>query len=192
MTTDAIPVLHVADAQAAAEWYRRLGFVVEFEHRFEPDFPAYVGVRREGAQLHLSEHAGDAPPHTLVYLWVEDVDAVAAEFGAAVDEQPWAREVSLSDPDGNRLRVATPAPERDVDRELGAGTVAAWTSLEGAMWREETRGDRSWMEEHLATDFTEFGYSGRAYTTEMNSFTSRKLRSAWMPPAVAHAPMVTR
>src|SRR5215470_20160381 len=27
---------------------------------------------------------------------------------------------------------------------------------------------------------------------EMNSFTSLKFRSAWMPPAVAHAPMVTR
>src|ERR1039457_1432915 len=27
---------------------------------------------------------------------------------------------------------------------------------------------------------------------EMNSFTSLKLRSAWIPPAVAHAPMVTR
>ena len=35
-------------------------------------------------------------------------------------------------------------------------------------------------------------YSGWAYTTEVNSSTSLKLRSAWMPPAVAQAPMVTR
>ena len=34
-------------------------------------------------------------------------------------------------------------------------------------------------------------YSGRAYTTEVNSLTSAKLRSAWIPPAVAQAPIVT-
>src|ERR1700693_3225386 len=34
--------------------------------------------------------------------------------------------------------------------------------------------------------------SGRAYTAWVNSRTSLKLRSAWMPPAVAQAPMVTR
>ena len=34
-------------------------------------------------------------------------------------------------------------------------------------------------------------YSGRAYTAARNSATSAKLRSAWTPPEVAHAPMVT-
>ena len=33
-------------------------------------------------------------------------------------------------------------------------------------------------------------YSGRAYTAAVKSATSAKFRSAWMPPAVAHAPMV--
>jgi hypothetical protein len=37
------------------------------------------------------------------------VDVVASEFGVAVDEDGLAgREVELVDPDGNRLRVATP------------------------------------------------------------------------------------
>ena len=35
-------------------------------------------------------------------------------------------------------------------------------------------------------------YSGLAYTTEVNSATSAKFRSAWIPPCVAHAPIVTR
>ena len=35
-------------------------------------------------------------------------------------------------------------------------------------------------------------YSGLAYTTDANSSTSAKLRRACTPPAVAHAPMVTR
>ena len=34
-------------------------------------------------------------------------------------------------------------------------------------------------------------YSGLAYTTRTNSSTSAKFRSAWMPPAVAQAPIVT-
>ncbi len=32
---------------------------------------------------------------------------IAAEFGAKIHDQPWARETKLTDPDGNRLRVAT-------------------------------------------------------------------------------------
>jgi hypothetical protein len=53
--------------------------------RFEPHLPAYVGLRREGAQLHLSEHEGDARPGTLVYIWVDAIEPIAAEFGVTVD-----------------------------------------------------------------------------------------------------------
>ena len=81
MTTDVVPILRVADAAAAVVWYRRLGFEQQFEHRFEPHLPAYVGIRRGGAQIHLSEHTGDATPGTLVYLWVDEIDPIAAEFG---------------------------------------------------------------------------------------------------------------
>jgi catechol 2,3-dioxygenase-like lactoylglutathione lyase family enzyme len=102
-----VPIFRVADGHAAAEWYRRLGFSVEGEHRFAPGLPLYLYLRRGDMWLHLSEHEGDARPGTLVYLYVDDVDAVAAEFGAAITDQPWAREVALSDPDGNRLRVGT-------------------------------------------------------------------------------------
>ena len=42
------------------------------------------------------------------YLWVDAVDAIAADFGVEVDEMPWARDVELTDPDGNRIRVAEP------------------------------------------------------------------------------------
>jgi catechol 2,3-dioxygenase-like lactoylglutathione lyase family enzyme len=110
MTTDVVPILRVADAAAAVVWYQRLGFEQEFEHRFEPHLPAYVGIRREGAQIHLSEHPGDATPGTLVYLWVDEIDPIAAEFDVTVSDAPWGREVELTDPDGNRLRVAQPAP----------------------------------------------------------------------------------
>ncbi len=153
MTTDVVPILHVADAALAGQWYSRLGFTVAFEHRFEPHLPAYVGLQRDGAQIHLSEHAGDARPGTLVYIWVESVDPLAAEFGVAVEAAPWAREIELTDPDRNRLRVAEPT-------ETGDDELLA---LEAAMWDDTTRGDRAWMDEHLTTDFTEHGSSGRRY-----------------------------
>jgi hypothetical protein len=166
VTTDVVPILRVADSSRAVAWYRRLGFEQVFEHRFEPHLPAYVGIRRDNAQIHLSEHAGDANPHGLVYVWVDDVDAVATEFGATVDEQPWAREVSLTDPDGNRLRVAEPAEADTADGsiDVDAETIATLRDLERAMWADATRGNRSWVDEHLAPTFTEFGWSGRRYT----------------------------
>jgi len=41
-------------------------------------------------------------------LRVRDVDAIAAEFGLQSEDEPWAREIQLRDPDGNRLRIGTP------------------------------------------------------------------------------------
>ncbi len=166
MSTDIVPILRVSDAAVSVAWYRRLGFEQTFEHRFEPHFPAYVGVRRDGAQIHLSEHAGDANPHGLVYLWVEDVDAIAAEFGVVVSEEPWGRETSLVDPDGNRLRLAEPDRGPSTDHVLGDGATEQLIQLERQMWQEVTRGDRDWMAAHLTDSFTEFGWSGARYTRE--------------------------
>lgn len=163
MTTDVVPVLRVADAAAAVAWYARLGFAVEFEHRFEPHLPAYVGIRRDGARVHLSEHAGDAHPFGLAYVWVDDVDAIGIEFGIDVEEQPWGREVQLADPDGNRLRLAEPFVDHIADDVLGQGATAALIELEQAMWDQSSRGDRVWMDDHLAPTFSEIGWSGRTY-----------------------------
>lgn len=163
MTTDVIPILRVADATVASEWYRSLGFHISFEHRFGPGFPLYVGIRREGAQLHLSEHAGDATADTLVYVWVDDIDTLAAALDVEPSEQPWGREIEVNDPDGNRLRIAQPRTEPDVDTALGDGAAATLAQLEQAMWEPATRGDRAWMDAHLTDDFTEHGRSGRVY-----------------------------
>lgn len=103
-----IPILRVQDAAAAVEWYERLGFVQQWEHHFEPGLPAFVEIARGGVRLFLSEHTGDARPDTLVYLRVHDVGAVASEFGVPVMDAPWAQEIELRDPDGNRLRIGTP------------------------------------------------------------------------------------
>ena len=105
---EVVPVLRVADADRAVAWYARLGFHKEWEHRFEPGFPAFVSVARGRVRLYLSEHEGDARPGTLIHLYVNDVDAVSSELGIPVDDDGLAgRECDVEDPDGNRLRIAT-------------------------------------------------------------------------------------
>jgi len=107
---EVIPVLRVSEASRAVAWFARLGYEKEWEHRFEPGFPGFTSVSRGGAaRLFLSEHTGDARPDTLVHLRVDDLDKVAREFGAELLDKPWGREVHLTDPDGNRLRVGETA-----------------------------------------------------------------------------------
>jgi len=40
-----------------------------------------------------------------MYLYALDIEAIAREFGVEIIAQPWHREVQLTDPDGNRIRV---------------------------------------------------------------------------------------
>lgn len=108
MTDELVPVLYVEDADRAVAWYARLGFEKEWGHQFERGLPWFVSVARASVQLYLSEHTGDARPNTLLHLYVDDIEAVSAEFGVAIDEEGLAgRECELEDPDGNRLRIAT-------------------------------------------------------------------------------------
>ncbi|MEV5756876.1 hypothetical protein ACIQHU_17355 [Streptomyces tendae] len=44
---EVVPILRVRDAGAAVRWYARLGFVQQWEHRFEPGFQ--FGVHPEQA-----------------------------------------------------------------------------------------------------------------------------------------------
>jgi catechol 2,3-dioxygenase-like lactoylglutathione lyase family enzyme len=101
------PILRAADAEASAAWYARLGFSKDWEHRFEPGLPLLVSISRGPMRIFLSEHHGDARPGTLLYLSVEDVGAVAAEFGLTMERAPWGPEAELCDPDGNRLRFGS-------------------------------------------------------------------------------------
>jgi uncharacterized glyoxalase superfamily protein PhnB len=107
-----VPVLQVRDARRTLEFYvTKLGFTKEWEHQFEPGFPLFVSIGREGVRLFLTEHPESALG-SLVYIHVDHVDALTREFqaaGADIAEgpidQPWGmRELQLTDPDGNKLR----------------------------------------------------------------------------------------
>lgn len=108
MDEEVIPIIRVEAADVALKWYELLGFAAQWEHRFEPHLPAFVEVMRGPVRLFLSEHEGDARPDTLIYLRVSDVDEIAGRFGMSPEATPWAREIELRDPDGNRLRIGTP------------------------------------------------------------------------------------
>ena len=112
----AIPIIRIFSEEKAREFYVDfLGFTVEWEHRFEENFPLYAQVRRSDLILHLSEHHGDASPGSTVFVRCKGVDELCEELNAkdyrylkpGVMLQEWGmKEMTLSDPFGNRLRMA--------------------------------------------------------------------------------------
>ena len=139
---ETVPVLRVEDVKVARPWYRRLGFQTEWEHRFEPGFPAFASLRRgpegPGVRLFLSEHRGDTQGPALVYLRVADVAVIAAEFDVAIEAVDGRLEVHLEDPFGNRIVIRIPVRERtwrwlhlprgrllnEVSRRLGRASIS--------------------------------------------------------------------
>ncbi|MEP7269306.1 MAG: glyoxalase superfamily protein [Saprospiraceae bacterium] len=64
------PILRIFDEAKAKEFYLNwLGFTLDFEHRFEPDTPIYMGISMGNAQIHLSEHYGDGTPHSMINIY---------------------------------------------------------------------------------------------------------------------------
>jgi uncharacterized glyoxalase superfamily protein PhnB len=111
-----VPILRIFDEAKAREFYLDfLGFTLEFEHRFGENFPIYMGIKRDGVMLHLSEHHGDASPGSTVFLKMQGIDELCEELNAKsyrhakpdVQDMEWGtREMYVSDPFGNRIRFA--------------------------------------------------------------------------------------
>lgn len=120
------PVLASSDVAASVEFYRGLGFVLSFQDN--PDQPSYVGVARDGVEIHLQwadpeqwAYPTDRPAYRFV---VTDVDAIYKEFvesgrinpgasqggpWAAPADTPWGtREFHLRDPGQNSLQFYRP------------------------------------------------------------------------------------
>jgi catechol 2,3-dioxygenase-like lactoylglutathione lyase family enzyme len=111
--THSIPVLRSLDEDKCRAFYcEYLGFAVDFEHRFEPHMPLYLGLKRGPVLLHLTEHRGDAATGSATFVWMLRIDDYRDELlgrgkgfpAPKVIDQPWGREITLLDPFGNRLR----------------------------------------------------------------------------------------
>ncbi len=108
-----VPILRSFDEGKAREFYVDwLGFKVDFEHRFEPGAPLYMGISRGGCQLHLSEHHGDGSPGAVIRIQVDELEAFHAELQArpyrnyrpGLCDREWgSREMVVQDGTGNRL-----------------------------------------------------------------------------------------
>jgi catechol 2,3-dioxygenase-like lactoylglutathione lyase family enzyme len=108
---EAIPTLRVVDAPAAAAWYARLGFAEDWRHQHEPGLPWFISISTpEGATLFLTEHEGDCSPRGNVFLVTQDIGSAELALQTTAQTMPWGdRELSVFDPDGNRVRVSQPA-----------------------------------------------------------------------------------
>ncbi len=107
------PILRMFDIAKAREFYLDfLGFQVRFEHRFDDNAPLYMGVARDGCELHLSEHHGDGSPGAHIRIEVVDIADLHRELTArkyrfnrpGLETTPWqTKEVTVIDPFGNHL-----------------------------------------------------------------------------------------
>ena len=79
----AVPLLLIQDeAPARALYLDYLAFQAEWKHRFAPDQPLYMRIRREAAVLDLSEHHGDGTPDSVVWVPVADVQALHGDLAS--------------------------------------------------------------------------------------------------------------
>lgn len=109
----AIPLFRIFDHLLARGFYVDwLGFTVDWEHQFGPDFPRYLQVSRGDLVLHLTEHYGDCCPGAKVLIHIDDLEALHQELTSrphpnmrpGIEDAPWnARVMEITDPFGNRL-----------------------------------------------------------------------------------------
>jgi len=110
----ATPILRMFDVGKARAFYVDwLHFEIVFEHRFGETMPLYLGLIRDGMELHLSEHHGDTTPGTRVRIAVQGLHAFYEDIMSrpyahlrpgAPQEQSWGEwDLTLTDPFGNRL-----------------------------------------------------------------------------------------
>jgi len=76
-----VPALRITNYERSKKFYLdQLGFILEWEHRFEPTFPVFMSVALDGMRLYLTEHSGDCQVGGLVHFVVSDVDALHDAF----------------------------------------------------------------------------------------------------------------
>lgn len=113
-----VPIFRIFSLEKAREFYVDfLGFKVDWEHRFEPDFPVYMQVSRGGLAFHLSEHHGDGTPGSLAYIYMSGVEELHRELNdkkyrhnrPGLNKQDWGTtEMTVTDPFNNRITFAEP------------------------------------------------------------------------------------
>jgi len=115
------PFLKCSDIKVSLNFYTNL---LDFKVVQAPDpdpeafMSVYAYLKREESFVHLSQHAGDGVFGNVIYVQVNNVDAIYSTFlnnglktqeksGITMEplEQTWGmKEFYVADPDGNRIR----------------------------------------------------------------------------------------
>ena len=113
MQVQAIPIIRIFDEAKAKEFYLDfLGMSLDWEHRFEPGFPIYMQVSRDGLVFHLSEHSGDCTPGSKTFVNTDELEALHCEISSRgyrysrpeITTAPWGDRVfEVVDPFSNRI-----------------------------------------------------------------------------------------
>ncbi|GAA4868887.1 glyoxalase superfamily protein [Paenibacillus vulneris] len=108
-----IPILRMFDVEKTQQFYLHyLEFELDWEHRYEDNFPLYMQISNGSCVLHLSEHHGDCCPGAAVRIETKHIEALYARLSAkqykymkpGLETAPWgAKEITVLDPAGNRL-----------------------------------------------------------------------------------------
>jgi hypothetical protein len=105
----AIPILPSSDLNRTAAYYASAGFVEAERH------DAYLVLHNDGVELHFAHHDTVTPGTCFVHvadatkLWKQlrrNVEGV----GQIADHDYGLREFTLTDPDGNNVRIGSPQP----------------------------------------------------------------------------------
>ena len=111
------PILPCNDVPASKAFYMKLGFTVYWEDEADPQGYVILG-HPSGAALHLQKAVEGwlipgRNPFGL-YLYVENVDELAAILGVTAKDQDWGMyECAVSDPDETLVRIGWPTSKRN-------------------------------------------------------------------------------
>lgn len=104
------PIFRIFDVAKAKEFYVDfLGFTVDWEHRYESDFPLYMQVSHGNCIIHLTEHYGDCTPGSAIRVEVDNAknlhtNLISQNYSyARPGLEANGTEVRVTDPFGNRI-----------------------------------------------------------------------------------------
>ncbi|MEO2207694.1 glyoxalase superfamily protein [Paenibacillus pabuli] len=126
-----VPILRIFDEGKAKEFYvDYLGFVVDWEHRFEEGMPLYIQISLDSIVLHLSEHHGDCTPGAALRIETDDLSVLRVRLNQkeykhsrpGIEDTPWGlREMTVTDPFGNRIIYYESLNKRQTEDLAGEG-----------------------------------------------------------------------
>lgn len=109
----AIPIFRITDYSKAVEYYiDKLGFTLDWEHRFGDNEPVYMQISKNGLVLHLSENER-FKVGVIVFVETKGIEAFrdSVLINQNTNEIPeiittnWnTKQLELTDPFGNLLR----------------------------------------------------------------------------------------